>query len=602
MAVPSKRKKKNSLTKINEIKLDKISVFFKRSILKQITKILLMEHAGYRTFKSVKNINRLFTNIDMKRYVGKPELEAYIWVICFVSKQWLDGVTTPDVIAEMAKNRPEYNSTIGDIFDQAMDNKEIITPPEAKAIFDLIAEALQYGYIASLKDQYIDLLDDIDMNEPGAFKKVVQKLFIISQSLVDIKYNTNLVANKVEFNTADMDSIREALKDTMDSLSSSNAILKTGIIRLNTLLSPGYMNGRLYVWGGLPGSGKSTMLLQSALDIRQYNPGYKTKTPGMKPCVLYITMENTFTETIERMWNMCFDDPMTNYSLDEAVDKLSSVLGIAKITKDTEVIKDDIKVVEINEDGTKNELNGTLEQEKHTSLLDQLAENDKKKEEPNIEIVVQYYPYRSISTDDLFTIINDLREENMECCALVFDYIKRIEPAEPAADNVKLELNRIINELKALAVIQDIPVITAHQMNRAAASAVDNAARAGKSDTVKLAGRENIGDAWEVLETADFFAVLNREYKPGTDQLYLTINVLKRRRIDAAEKEFAKFTYLAHPYKRNNQLALIHDMGTGKVLSLQSLSSNIDVIGDGEKKNAAPRLQQVDQHEFDENY
>lgn len=602
MAVPSKRKKKNSLTKINEIKLDKISVFFKRSILKQITKILLMEHAGYRTFKSVKNINRLFTNIDMKRYVGKPELEAYIWVICFVSKQWLDGVTTPDVIAEMAKNRPEYNSTIGDIFDQAMDNKEIITPPEAKAIFDLIAEALQYGYIASLKDQYIDLLDDIDMNEPGAFKKVVQKLFIISQSLVDIKYNTNLVANKVEFNTADMDSIREALKDTMDSLSSSNAILKTGIIRLNTLLSPGYMNGRLYVWGGLPGSGKSTMLLQSALDIRQYNPGYKTKTPGMKPCVLYITMENTFTETIERMWNMCFDDPMTNYSLDEAVDKLSSVLGIAKITKDTEVIKDDIKAVEINEGGTKNELNGTLEQEKHTSLLDQLAENDKKKEEPNIEIVVQYYPYRSISTDDLFTIINDLREENMECCALVFDYIKRIEPAEPAADNVKLELNRIINELKALAVIQDIPVITAHQMNRAAASAVDNAARAGKSDTVKLAGRENIGDAWEVLETADFFAVLNREYKPGTDQLYLTINVLKRRRIDAAEKEFAKFTYLAHPYKRNNQLALIHDMGTGKVLSLQSLSSDIDVIGDGEKKNAAPRLQQVDQHEFDENY
>ena len=552
--------------------------------------------------KSVKNINRLFTNIDMKRYVGKPELEAYIWVICFVSKQWLDGVTTPDVIAEMAKNRPEYNSTIGDIFDQAMDNKEIITPPEAKAIFDLIAEALQYGYIASLKDQYIDLLDDIDMNEPGAFKKVVQKLFIISQSLVDIKYNTNLVANKVEFNTADMDSIREALKDTMDSLSSSNAILKTGIIRLNTLLSPGYMNGRLYVWGGLPGSGKSTMLLQSALDIRQYNPGYKTKTPGMKPCVLYITMENTFTETIERMWNMCFDDPMTNYSLDEAVDKLSSVLGITKITKDTEVIKDDIKAVEINEDGTKNELNGTLEQEKHTSLLDQLAENDKKKEEPNIEIVVQYYPYRSISTDDLFTIINDLREENMECCALVFDYIKRIEPAEPAADNVKLELNRIINELKALAVIQDIPVITAHQMNRAAASAVDNAARAGKSDTVKLAGRENIGDAWEVLETADFFAVLNREYKPGTDQLYLTINVLKRRRIDAAEKEFAKFTYLAHPYKRNNQLALIHDMGTGKVLSLQSLSSDIDVIGDGEKKNAAPRLQQVDQHEFDENY
>lgn len=601
MAVPSKKKKKDQVPKVDNIKIDKISVFFRRSILKQITKILLMNHAGYRTFKSVKNINRLFTNIDMKKYIGKPELEAYIWVICFVSKQWLDGITTPDVIAEMAKNRPEYNNTIDNIIASAMNDPNIVTPPEAKAIFDLISEALQYGYIASVKDTYISLFDDIDMNEPGAFKQVVQKLFVISQSLVDIKFNTNMVANKIEFNTADPQSVREALKDTIDSLSSSNAIFKTGIRRLNTLLSPGYMNGRLYVWGGLPGSGKSTMLLQSALDIRKYNPGFKTKTPGMKPCVLYITMENTFTETIERMWNMNFDDPMTNYTLDEAVEKLSDVLGIAKVNNDDKTILDSIDAKEIKEDNTEEKIPVSTEKSPGTSLLDQLAENDKKEEEPNIEIVVQYYPYRSISTDDLFTIINDLREENMEVCALVFDYIKRIEPAEPVADNVKLELNRIINELKALAVIQDIPVITAHQMNRAAASAVDNAARSGKADVVKLAGRENIGDAWEILETADFFAVLNREYKPGTDQLYLTINVLKRRRIDAGEKEFAKFTYLAHPYYPQNPLRLIPDLYSDKVLSLQSLSSDIDIVGT-EKTNAAPRLQQVKQEEFNEDY
>mgnify|MGYP006990127452 CR=1 FL=1 len=35
-----------------------------------------------------------------------------------------------------------------------MGDPNIISAPEAKAIFDLVGEALQYGYVASLKDEY----------------------------------------------------------------------------------------------------------------------------------------------------------------------------------------------------------------------------------------------------------------------------------------------------------------------------------------------------------------------------------------------------------------------------------------------------------------
>ena len=77
-------KKKNEITKTNDVKLDKISVFFRRPVLKNILKILTMEHAGFRTFKSVKNINKLFNNIDLEKYKGKPELESYIWCIKYV--------------------------------------------------------------------------------------------------------------------------------------------------------------------------------------------------------------------------------------------------------------------------------------------------------------------------------------------------------------------------------------------------------------------------------------------------------------------------------------------------------------------------------------
>ena len=61
-------KQKNQITKIGDIKLDKINIFFKKSILKNIMKLLTMEHGGYRSFKSVKNINTLFNNIDMNKY------------------------------------------------------------------------------------------------------------------------------------------------------------------------------------------------------------------------------------------------------------------------------------------------------------------------------------------------------------------------------------------------------------------------------------------------------------------------------------------------------------------------------------------------------
>ena len=577
----SSRKKTVEPIKIDEVKMNKISVVFRRSILKQILKILTMEHAGFRTFKSVKNINRLFTNIDMAKYKNNVELQTYIWCINYISKQWLAGIVSPDIIIEMMRKQPEFTNIADDIINECLNDPNIVTVPEAKAIFDIISEALQYGFVASVKEEYIHLLDDINLDEPGAFRNLVDRLFTISQSLLDIKHNTNMVANKVEFNTADFDSVREAVNSTLDSLRTSNNIFKTGIKRLNTLLSPGYMNGRIYLYLGLPASGKSLMLLKTALDIRKYNTDFKPKTPGMKPCVLYVTMENTFTETIERIWNMSFDEPIINYSEEEALEKICGELGITTLAA--------TKAANLEET------------EEKGGGLSELLNDESKPHESNIEIVIQYYPYRSINTDDLFTIIEDLRDENLEVCALVFDYLKRIEPSIPTPDNVKTELARIINEIKALAVIKDIPVITAHQMNRAAAATVDAAVRQGKGDVNKLVGRENVGDAWELAETGDWVAVLNTEYRPGTDEKYITINVVKRRRIDSADNEFAKYTYLAHPFAKNNGLRLIDDINLGKVLSLQSLVSDIDLSAK-EKANAAPRLQQLVQSLFNEEY
>ena len=169
---------------VQDIRIDKISIFFRRPILKAVMKILTMESNMYRSFKSVKNINRLFTSIDLSKYRNSPELESYIWCINFMSKQWLEGVLDPGIIAEGAKRQPEYDNIKEEIITKSMEDPDIITAPEVKEVMRLVGDALQFGYVVSVRDQYISLLEDINIEEPGAFQTIVQRLFMISKSLL----------------------------------------------------------------------------------------------------------------------------------------------------------------------------------------------------------------------------------------------------------------------------------------------------------------------------------------------------------------------------------------------------------------------------------
>ena len=198
-----------------------------------------------------------------------------------------------------------------------------------------------------------------------------------------------------------------------------------------------------------PGGGKSQMLLKSALDIKKYNR-VKPKDPDKHPAVLYLTMENSVEETIERIFNMLVSsDDIRNFKTDTVIKKLKEA-GQLKITDDN-----------------------------------------------NINIIIKYYPNKSISTGDLYGIINDLEDEGNEVIALIFDYVKRIKSVEKY-NGEKEELKYITNELKNLASFYDIPVITAQQLNRSAASVVDAALQAKKEDVTKLVGRDGVAGAWEI--------------------------------------------------------------------------------------------------------
>ena len=108
-----------------------------------------------------------------------------------------------------------------------------------------------------------------------------------------------------------------------------------------------------------------------------------------------------------------------------------------------------------------------------------------------------YKPNRSITTNDIRNFIEELDNENIEVVMLCFDYTKRIRPAEKAMTE-KEELKNVTNEMRQIGIDFDIPVVTAAQLNRQAATIINTTVRAGKADALKEIDASTIGSAWEI--------------------------------------------------------------------------------------------------------
>jgi len=262
----------------------------------------------------------------------------------------------------------------------------------------------------------------------------------------------------------------------------------------------------------------SILLLKSALDMKIYNEPIKPKKKGKIPTIYLVVMENTKTETQDRMFSMITGDSLVNYTIDEAQRYLKQ--------------------------------NGFIFDEDH-----------------NIDIVMEFCKYRSISTDDLYTKIQELNDENREVIGLILDYIKRIEPSIPDPQNEKHEIGMIMNELKALALTYHIPVISAYQPNRVAAQRLNDSTLKSQSDVGKLHSTDTTGSAYDIVEVADCIIAIHREMKSNSSQMYQSFKRLKHR---SAKNNCI---YFAHPYNIHCPIQLIDDINETTSLSVESLAS-----------------------------
>lgn len=537
----------NAKKNLANLRVSKLKIRMDLTTLDMVIAFLYKDSV-LRTRKALTNIDKLFKSIDLSIYKPNDDIDILnrIWIITnTLDAKLREGFANDEIIMQYCKDREDCDDYKKSLIDVLVKKGQKITYEESKYLLKQIDDRLQFGYAITLKETIEELFSLIDPTDVKSYRAISEDLYQIANATISIKRKSNSLDAEQTFSLQE-EVFQTVVSDALTRLKNRNRIFVTGIKYLNTILAPGYMGTRLYTYLAFPGGGKSQILLKAAVDIRKYNAGIQCENPDNRPAVLFITMENSIEETVERIFNMlASDDDIRNY--------------------------------------TEKQVCRMLREQGELTLSDK----------NNIDIIIKYYPNRSIDTTDLYGIIQDLEDDNIEVVALILDYLKRIRPAEPASSE-KEELKNITNELKTLANALRIPVITAQQLNRTASAIIDAAIQAKKEDVTKLVGRDGVAGAWEIIENSDVVIIINREKKLGGSDIYLTFKLLKRRyRSSDTDDMLRELEYFNHPYAPGSSIRLIDDIDMDTSVSLTSLASQfvaVDVdAGKRGKKNAIER-------------
>jgi len=386
-----------------------------------------------------------------------------------------------------------------------------------------IADRLMNGYILAYQGEIFKAYDDLESGNYSTLRDFVQRFkHIITDLIYDIRNSENFQENLM---TIDLSSgFENVIKQLVQKLKDPKNKLKTGSQAVNMLLNGGFEGGRSYLFYGLPGIGKSILLLNICIWIMNHNE-IIPNDPSKRPAVLYITQENSLAETIERIFNMLVTgDDIRNYTPEEVANLLRTKGGLSLKTK------------------------------------------------YDIDLIVQYYDDKEISTLDFYSIIDDIEDTGREVIALVHDYIERIWSSMRLPE-LRLELAAITNDYSTLAKRKSIPVIGAGQINRKGSDAIDMQMESNRKDLVRFMGKGTLSESWAALKNLDGAFTIHREEDEDGNE-FITINKIKFRGKKAKKKKNMFDSYVAHPLDPDNGAKLMDDLHLDKPLSRVTLYEN----------------------------
>lgn len=477
----------------------------------------VLQSSSFVRLEHLVNLRRLISIIDKSAYENNPNI---IKMVNFIEKG-LDArincnLTDLNMILTHINGGLTFKVDFLD-YDNLMMNVN-----EIEWCHNMISEALRYNFIDYYLGNLQDIITRFKTTEYGNRGEIVREfeecLDQMKNGFRKVKIETNI--NDVTFSLKE-GSFETAITDTYNVITSPSRRLLCGMQGLNELTGGGFEAGRVYMFLGTAGVGKSIMMLNLIYQMKLYNSSYKVKDPTKIPCIVLLTMENTVVETITRIFDMVIEDShgMKNYSLNDVIRLLKSE-GQLTLT-----------------------------------------------ESSPIDIIIKYKPNKSVDTSYLSTLYDNLSDEGYEPICLFQDHVKRIRSIDRNPD-LRVELGDIVNELKVFAADKQIPVITVSHLNRDATKILEDASRKGNQDNGRLLGRSNIGESLLMTDNLDCAFILTKDYDQY-GRCFMTINRVKMR------DKGSKMSYIAQPFCAGGEIRLVEDL-YGPAMYKESIHGIVD--------------------------
>lgn len=488
----------------------------------------------YITNSNLRNVQTLLRNCDLSLYKNRPVILDRVSFILKILEARLDRKFEDEGLVLAYATSDGHNQVIDEIVNN-LDRYSQLNFQETDFLTSFIEDRLKYGILIDKISVMKNIIEQVESEEYSTYSEIDTKTdnwihdYMATKRQVSSMWQSNIL----DFNDPNLE---ERVKEINTRLGDSSSILITGVKMLNEMLSPGFRPGKLYIFLGVSGGFKSAILLKIIIDCARFNSKtFKPKREGMKPYVLYVTMENSIDESFARVWNMTIDNT--------DVEKHSSSEIVERLKKEKVVAND------------------------------------------NMGIAFAYFDNMSISTQGIRDLIDNMALQGKEVCLVSFDYIGRIMPVQKARDEKEM-LKHVTNELKLIASDYQIPVVTAHQLNRNALTTINSAIRDNKADLARFLGADNISTAIEVQWNADMLIGLNLERKKDTNQLYITFVRMKER-----YKPQSNLTYFNQPFHRENEFMIQNDIMLTKTLGIISLATDMEGVDANGLFNSRGRTQ-----------
>lgn len=479
------------------------------------------EESPYITRAALINLKSLIEMCNMSLYKNNQSLKARIDFIKLVLDAKLqNGLNNRKLIISYIMERVEQKElTREEILPELIKIK--LNHRAIQHLNGFIADRLIYGFMYSYKTEIFQVYEDMESGNFSSLRNLAVKYkALISDLLHDIRTSEAFTDNQMTFDLSD-GNFENVVAQMVTKLKAPGNKLKTGSQAMNEMLGGGFECGRAYLFFGLPGIGKSIVLLNMCEWLRVHNR-LKPKDSSKRCAILYITQENSLAETVERLFNMTVTgDDIREYTPAEVIQLLR--------TKGNLMLKD----------------------------------------KDDIDFIVKYYDDKEISTIDLYSIIEDIEDTGREVVALIHDYIERIRSSINHPE-IRLELAAVANDYTVLAKRLNIPVIGAGQISRKGSDIIDSAMEANKADLVRSFGRSVISEAWGMLKNLDGAYFIHREFDSAMNEFITFFDIKHRARKDRKKKRFEN--YMAHPLDPDNGIKLLDDIHLDIPLSRTTLN------------------------------